>query len=429
MSARFRDPPAAQLPPAEALEVAAALLELSALPAPLAYAPLWLCGLSRLGDALHLRVGAAADSATHTLVVRRPDANQPAQVEVRGPQAAELGPAFGRLSRALAALPAERWQSAWALAARSRTAAADLPLGYFRQLVPGTGQPTGLVRTGFLCNQDCGFCWQDRRWQGYERQQILTWIEDLAAAGARQLLISGGEPTLDPALAEYVALARARGIAQVGLETNAILLGKPERLGPLLAAGLGHAIVSLHSPDGAVSDRMTRAPGTFAKTVAGLQALLQAGLPIDANAVLSAQSLHTIAQLPDFLAQLAGPRLSQLSLILSMPSQPFVQQAADDLSAVPPETLRAALAATTAAARRLGLRMQGSEGPCGPPLCAFGGDPWVVDRSRRVDPVDFRVFLAPCDGCALRPACLGVRREDVQRWGDAAVAPLLPDLA
>ena len=420
----FRDPSLHEAPTADAAALAAVLLDLPQLPAPTAFAPLWLHAISRVGSALHLQVGATRDTGTLTLVMTRGEADQPLRVEVRGGPSGELGPALGRLSRQLAGLPAERVDAAWALAGGHSTSARDLPLGYFRQLVPGVRDPIGLVRTGFRCNQDCGFCWQDRRWGGFGEAQIRVWIEDLAAAGARNLLISGGEPTLDPALAGYIALARSCGIAQVGLETNAVQLAKPGKVEALVEAGLGHALVSLHSTDAATSDALTRAPGTFVKTIEGLRRLIAADLPIDVNTMLTRRSVPGLDAMPDFLAQLAGPRLQRVSWTVSMPSQPFAQLPDDDLAQVSPLTVRATLASTIAAARRVGLRMQGSEGPCGPPLCAFGGDPWVVDRSRRVDPVDFRTFLPACDACALRPACLGVRREDVLRWGDAAVAPL-----
>ena len=46
-------------------------------------------------------------------------------------------------------------------------------MGFYRQLVAGLDHAEGLIRTGFLCNQDCGICWQDRAWGRHTPEQVL----------------------------------------------------------------------------------------------------------------------------------------------------------------------------------------------------------------------------------------------------------------
>src|SRR4051794_5111909 len=53
-----------------------------------------------------------------------------------------------------------------------------------------------ILRVGFRCNQDCGFCWQGRDWPGPPRAVLERWIDEMAARGVEQLMISGGEPTV-----------------------------------------------------------------------------------------------------------------------------------------------------------------------------------------------------------------------------------------
>jgi hypothetical protein len=328
------------------------------------------------------------------------------------------------LSRRLeVSVTSERWKAARAAARPLGALPLDIPLEFFRQVIPGV-ENTGLVRTGFRCNQDCGFCWQSRQWGDFGPEQVRLWIEDLARAGVERLNISGGEPTLDSQLAGHIRHARALGMRHICLETNAVLLARDDRAGELAQNGLDAAFVSLQSSDPAVSDRLTRAPGTHQRTVDGIRALLAAGVRVQLNAVLVPASLSTVPTLPGFIATAfnAHPLLSGLSL--SYPSRPFAPSPEEDPSNVHPDVVRDALMRTLQAAVESGVAVQGVADPCGAPLCAFDADPGVVDPMRVVEPVPFRRYLAGCEDCAVRRACFGVRHEDAERWGAACIRPL-----
>lgn len=358
------------------------------------------------------------------LAARKPS---PVQVQVR-----EVHPTLARFRAQVDAMAARvrdsvtdaRWAEAWAQARALRVSPAGVPLGFFRQIVAGLAHPEGLIRTGFLCNQDCGLCWQDRAWGRFDAEQVLRWIEDLYAAGARSLIISGGEPTLDPALDRYLSHARSVGFTSVTLETNAIQCAKPGVAERLRDAGLTSAFVSLHSADPSVSDAITRAPGTHVRTVRGVKALLAAGVPVKFNAVMTLEGLDHLAALPGYIvAEFGGPHDGVLGLMLSYPTEPY------DLSLAPaivpePAKLRRVLRETLDGAFALGLKPQGLDGPCGPPLCAFGADPRVTSLRPVPGPVEFRRHLPPCDGCSARPACFGVRLADVELYGESCVSPL-----
>jgi MoaA/NifB/PqqE/SkfB family radical SAM enzyme len=173
-----------------------------------------------------------------------------------------------------------------------------------------------------------------------------------------------------------------------------------------------------------VSDAITRAPGTHARTVRGVQALLAAGVPVKLNAVMTQEGLAELHALPDFVAEAFGPwRERLLGLMFSYPTTPW------DPSLVPmispePGLLRAELRRALDRALALGLHPHGLDGPCGPQLCAFGADPRVASLAPVPEPVDFRHKLPACEGCAVADACFGVRDSDVALYGDACVAPV-----
>ena len=424
---RFRDPP----PVAEAsrpleLAIARALVGASALPTELPAFRLSLLGVKVDKHGIDLVLG-PAEPIAHLRLGRGPDPRDEAVRVV----VTELRPEARRW-RSVLAVMAERvrvattpskWATAWSLAGELLKLPAGVPLGFFRQLVAGVEPPQGLVRVGFGCNQDCGMCWQGRAWGRYDGDQVVRWIEDLREAGARALILSGGEPTLDPEIFRYLRCARELGFTAVTLETNAIQMAKHGYAARLFEAGLTTAFVSLHSGDAGVSDAITRAPGTHARTVKGTRALLEAGVQVVLNAVMTAEGIDHLGALPDFIHASFGRHPLLTSLMISYPTEPF-ERALMAAIAPEPSRLRAALGQAIDRAFALGIPVRGLDGPCGPPLCAFGADPRVTDRRPIPGPVDFRVYPPACDRCAVKPACFGVRLVEVERFGDACVRPI-----
>ena len=424
---RFRDPP----PPEDEaralrLRIAHILVRAPTLPVELPQVGLRLLAVDadRRGIELHFGLD---DAMAVVRLEEGLEAPLPLQASVRTLVLAAhrfKGALDAIAARLRTAIDGDKWAQARAVAAELRKLPSPVPLGFHRQLVQGVAEPTGQVRTGFGCNQDCGICWQGRDWGTYGAAQIHRWIEDLHAAGARKLILSGGEPTLDSALDDYIARARALGFASVTLETNAIALAKPGRAERLRDAGLSDAFVSLHSADAATSDAITRAPGTFGRTEKGILALFEAGVPVFLNTVMTAQGLDHLAAMPDFLHDRFGAHRSlMLGWMLSYPTAAF--DAALNPSLIPaPERLREVLRATVARALALGLEPRGLDGPCGPALCAFDADQRITRLAPVPGPVEFRLHVPACATCAVRSACFGVRSLDVELFGEACVFPL-----
>ena len=135
------------------------------------------------------------------------------------------------------------------------------------------------VRVNFHCNQACEFCFVSTHLPPPAEAAVRRAIETAADEGAL-VVLSGGEPTLNARLVDYVGLARRRGARAVELQTNAIRLADPTLTGALVAAGLDRAMVSLHGSTAAVSDGITGAPGTFVATLRGIDALVSAGVDV-----------------------------------------------------------------------------------------------------------------------------------------------------
>lgn len=114
-----------------------------------------------------------------------------------------------------------------------------------------------LLRINFNCNERCLFCWIEPGLKPVRHEEILGHIREIQKRNVDTVVITGGEPTLHFRLTEYVKLIREAGPRHICLQTNATLLTDTDKAAALARAGVGLAMVSLHSHDPGVSDMLT----------------------------------------------------------------------------------------------------------------------------------------------------------------------------
>ncbi len=141
------------------------------------------------------------------------------------------------------------------------------------------------------CNFRCLYCMPLEGLQWLPRGEILSYeeiaevVRQLAPLGLRRLRLTGGEPTIRPALHKLVALLRAiPGIDDIALSTNGSRF--PELAPELKAAGLDRVNVSVDSlRPGRVRDIARRTVTT--PPMDALRAATRAGLaPVKVNVVV-----------------------------------------------------------------------------------------------------------------------------------------------
>lgn len=294
---------------------------------------------------------------------------------------------------------------------------------YRRRFVGPTGA-TGNLRLGFACNQDCGLCWQNRRWPDPPAALLRVWLDELAAAGVTQLTITGGEPTFRPELPELVERAHARGM-RVMVQTNAVLLGERGRAAELYAAGVDRLFVSLHAADPALSDRITRAPGTHARTLAGLRAALDAGLRVGVSTVVDRSNVDHLPELARFIVT----ELAQVESVTWSKPQPYFDRAlwADRLPSIA-EVEEPLLQAVDRVAGA-GIVVDATSGSCGLPACLLRARPEHIHLPPATslgaadDGFDADERAPACRRCALADRCQGPGRPWIDAQGEVGLVP------
>ena len=150
-----------------------------------------------------------------------------------------------------------------------------------------------------------------------------------------------------------------------------------------MSRGLSKALISFHSATPEISDAMTRAPGTWVGTVAGIEAALDAGLLVGLNCVIdrdNVDGLEAHAQMiVDRFAARPNARIHQV--IYSHPSSAW-DVALYEKKVVSLEVIRPRLLAASRILLDAGLTVS-TGGSCGFPPCVVADEPRLAMPARR----------------------------------------------
>lgn len=297
----------------------------------------------------------------------------------------------------------------------------------WRRVEQTTYGEAGMLRLGFVCNQNCGFCPQSRSWQDPPWDLVETWLEEFAAMGLQHLTITGGEPSAYRGLPDVVRRATGHGM-KVLVQTNAIRFASDRYTASLVDAGLDSVFVSFHSHRPEISDGLTRARGTWERTVKGIETLLTHGVRVAMNCCVVEENVDTLPDHAQFIVDRLVRPFPQNPVFSVDYSQPgaYFDEAAFQGSVVSLDRVTQGVSRAARTLRDAGVRVN-SAGTCGFPLCSFRDDPEVIawHRVESLDANDLeaRGYGAACERCAAKPWCPGVRLQVLEAFGEDALVP------
>jgi radical SAM protein with 4Fe4S-binding SPASM domain len=178
----------------------------------------------------------------------------------------------------------------------------------------------GEIAVTYRCNNRCLFCYagcgsggscgRGGCAAGEMDTSAIKRIIDIFKEKAKIPFFSftGGEPLLRDDLESLIVYAIEKHL-RVNLITNGTLASL-ERARSLYRAGLRTAQVSLESPDPAIHDSLCGAPGSHAKTLAGIAALTAAGIRVQTNSTITRPNRESLLSMPAYLRQLGVERFS-----------------------------------------------------------------------------------------------------------------------
>jgi radical SAM protein with 4Fe4S-binding SPASM domain len=174
----------------------------------------------------------------------------------------------------------------------------------------------------YRCNLKCEFCYagcnctvnpagSTREMTTQEAKEALRRIRHQAKVPS--VSFTGGEATLREDLPELIREAKALDM-RVNLITNGTRVAARE----LADAGLDSAQVSLEGVTAATHDGVTSVPGSFERTLAGIEAIKATGIHVHTNSTIHRGNLDECLKMPAFVRDRLG--LSKFSMNLVIPS-------------------------------------------------------------------------------------------------------------
>ena len=138
----------------------------------------------------------------------------------------------------------------------------------------------------YACNENCRFCpcskkeKIDHPFTSYS--VLLQKIDELINRGITDITVSGGEPTLHPHLADIISYMQNRGVTVTILSNGERFSDETFRVEFLKKVDHKNlkVITTMHSHIPSEHEKANCTPGSFYKTVSGLQSIIAAGVRV-----------------------------------------------------------------------------------------------------------------------------------------------------
>lgn len=151
------------------------------------------------------------------------------------------------------------------------------------------------------CNMYCDHCYRDAGCKADEELSTVeakTLLDQIAKAGFKIMIFSGGEPLMRPDILELVEHAKRLGLRSV-FGTNGTLI-TPKMAVELKKAGAMGMGISLDSLDVHKHDTFRKFPGAWEGAVRGMRNCRAAGLPFQIHTTIMDWNAEEIESITDF---------------------------------------------------------------------------------------------------------------------------------
>jgi cyclic pyranopterin phosphate synthase len=287
------------------------------------------------------------------------------------------------------------------------------------------------VILGYECNVQCDYCsiTPGMRLSNMSTKVVIEELARARALGMSRVAFGGGEPTIRRDLFPLVRYARDRGFASVKVSSNGLMYSYEDYVRQAIEAGITdfHVSVMAHTPE--LYRKILGHKEGLELVTRGVGNLVAAGhVPVLDLIVKDDTYMH----LSDIIAYWAalGARMFPLWLVS------LSDRNRDNVDSLPPVSLmRASLVAAFERGRELGVTVYSRHIP----RCMLRGYEAFCrdlrdDRVLVVTPgsrfflwesaISPNTYSPRCESCLyVRRECQGIRRDYLERHGDAEVVP------
>ena len=170
------------------------------------------------------------------------------------------------------------------------------------------------------CNCYCTFCYEistegePHTYEATMDRLALEMRQAMEDEGWKDIVITGGEPTIMPTFLPSITRAREMGYQMIAVATNGRRFAYAPFAKKAAERGLNRAWVSLFGHNARVHDATTRTPNSFVETTEGIRNLQAAGVPVTCSVVVNKLNHRLLPDYFDFVQTLGVQSVSVMGL-------------------------------------------------------------------------------------------------------------------
>lgn len=151
------------------------------------------------------------------------------------------------------------------------------------------------------CNLYCDHCYRDSDQKQYDNEltteEGIKLIDEIAGAGFKILILSGGEPLMRKDIFELASYAKSIGLKPV-VGTNGTLITS-EVARQMKASGIEAVAVSIDDLSDEKHDTFRHSPGAFNKAIKGIEYCIRSGIRVQINTTVTKANQESILKITD----------------------------------------------------------------------------------------------------------------------------------
>lgn len=163
------------------------------------------------------------------------------------------------------------------------------------------------VKVGFGCNNHCKFCVQgDKRnfCAAKPKQEIYKSLTESFRQGKREVVFTGGEPSLHPDFFDLIKQARKIGFKEIQIQTNGRIFAYKDFCLKTIRAGATQFSPAVHGHNAKIHDSLTCSKGSFEQTVQGIKNLRKLNQFLLTNTVITSTNVKHLPKIAQLLVDL-----------------------------------------------------------------------------------------------------------------------------
>lgn len=170
------------------------------------------------------------------------------------------------------------------------------------------------------CNLRCNFCYEispfdePHEFEAHASSFAPELYKAMHDEGWKEVVITGGEPTIMPTFFEAIAESDRQGYEKIYVASNGRRFAYPTFAQRARDAGLTHANISLFGHTRVIHDGTTKVRGSFEQTNEGVRNLLATGVDVGTSLVVNKRNYEHVAEYLDHVQSLGVQRVLMMGL-------------------------------------------------------------------------------------------------------------------